>query len=96
MSLAAGHLFGYSSSTKVELSDATVRGVQAILSKGGSESLSAFVDHAVRQRLLSEAIREAWRANAGADPREVSQLVDEDLEEVRALRTPRQPDAGRL
>jgi len=80
---------------KIELPDETVRGVQAVLSKGRSETLSEFVDNAVQQRLLSEAIREAWRFNTGADPREVSQLVDEELDAVRALRTLRRPDAGR-
>lgn len=80
---------------KIELPDATVRGVQAVLSKGRSESLSEFVDNAVRQRLLSEAIHEAWRLNTGANPSEVSQLVDEELDAVRALRMSRRPDAGR-
>jgi Arc/MetJ-type ribon-helix-helix transcriptional regulator len=80
---------------KIELPDDTVRGVQAVLSKGRPESLSEFVDNAVRQRLLSEAIRESWRANTGADPDKVSRLVDEEVDAVRALRTSRRPDAGR-
>jgi Arc/MetJ-type ribon-helix-helix transcriptional regulator len=80
---------------KIELPDDTVRGVQAVLSQGRPESVAEFVDRAVRQRLLSEAIREAWRLNTGADPDEVAKLVDEELDAVRSFRTPRRPDAGR-
>ncbi|MGL4514395.1 MAG: hypothetical protein ACRCT8_15005 [Lacipirellulaceae bacterium] len=80
----------------IELPEQTVRSVEAVLSTGRvAESLPEFVDTAVRQRLLSGAIAEAWRLNAGADPDEVARLVDEEVEAVRSQPRRRTPDAGR-
>lgn len=86
---------GYPWSMKIELPEQTVRSVEAVLSTGRvAESVPEFIDTAVRQRLLSGAIAEAWRLNAGADPDEVARLVDEEVDAVRSQARRRTPDAG--
>lgn len=55
-----------------------------LASRGGKKGdLSRFVEDAVNREVLRQTVREIREANANVDPREIEQLVDEALEEVR-------------
>ena len=55
-----------------------------LASRGGKKGdLSRFVEAAVNREVLRQTIREIHERNADLDPREVQELVDEELAEIR-------------
>ena len=59
-----------------------------LASRGGKKGdLSRFVEDAVNRAVMREMVQEIWEANADLDPQEVERLVDEELREVRKVRS---------
>jgi hypothetical protein len=84
-----------SGSMQIELSDQTIRDVQALLAKRGEGvDVSAFVDRTLQRALFFETVREVKQQNAGVDPAKLDQLIDEAVEAVRAKRKGTNPDAN--
>lgn len=80
---------------QIELSDQTIRDVQALLAKRGEGvDVSAFVDRTLQRAVFFETVREVKQQNAGVDPAELDQLIDEAVEAVRAERKGTNPDAN--
>lgn len=68
--------------------DRTDRAVRIVLARSGGKKgdLSRFVDAAVRQRVLDLTIAEVKRRNADLDPQEILDLIDTEVDAVRAGR----------
>ena len=82
---------------QIELSDQTIRDVQALLAKRGERvDVSAFVDRTLQRALFFETVREVKRQNAGVDPDELDRLIDEAVEAVRSDRKVMNPDVDVL
>jgi len=61
-----------------------------LAARGGRKgALSRFVEQAVNREVLRETVLDIQERNAGADPAEVEQLVEEELAEVRRARSGR-------
>jgi len=59
-----------------------------LASRGGKKGdLSRYVEDAVNRQVLREMVEEIWEANADLDPEEVERLVDDELREVRKVRS---------
>jgi hypothetical protein len=72
---------------QIELSDQTVRDVEAMLAKRGENGdVSQYIDRTVQRALFFDTVREVKRQNAGVDPAELDLLIDEALVAVRAGR----------
>ena len=55
-----------------------------LATRGGRKGdLSRFVEQAVNREVLRETVRDIQKRNAGADPAEIEQLIEEELGEVR-------------
>jgi post-segregation antitoxin (ccd killing protein) len=55
-----------------------------LASRGGRKGdLSRFVEEAVNREVLRATVREVQARNADADPAEIQQLVDDELEDIR-------------
>jgi hypothetical protein len=80
---------------QIELSDQTIRDVQALLAKRGEGvDVSAFVDRTLQRALFFETVREVKQQNIGTHPDELDRLIDEAVEAVRAERRGTRPDAN--
>ena len=66
----------------------TDRTVRAFLARNGGKKgdLSRFVDEAVRRRVFDLTVRQVKDWNAGYDPQEILELVDDEVDAVRAGR----------
>ena len=66
----------------------TDRAVRTFLARTGGKKgdLSRFVDEAVRRRVLELTVREIKERNAESDQREILELIDEEVDAVRAAR----------
>ena len=80
---------------QIELSDQTIRDVQALLAKRGEGvDVSGFVDRTLQRALFFETVREVKQQNAGVDPAKLDQLIDEAVEAVHAERKGTRIDAN--
>lgn len=80
---------------QIELSDQTIRDVQALLAKRGEGvDVSTFVDRTLQRALFFETVREVKRQNIGTHPDELDRLIDEAVEAVRAERRGTRPDVN--
>ena len=68
--------------------ESTDRAVRTVLARTGGKKgdLSRFVDAAVRQRVLDLTIAEVKQRNADLDPQEILELIDTEVDAVRAGR----------
>lgn len=72
---------------QIELSDQTVRDVQAMLAKRGTNgNVSQYIDSTLQRALFFETVREVKRQNADVDPEQLDRLIDEAVEAIRAER----------
>ncbi len=80
---------------QIELSDQTIRDVQALLAKRGEGvDVSTFVDRTLQRALFFETVREVKQQNTGTDPDELDRLIDEAVEAARADRRGTHPHAN--
>jgi hypothetical protein len=79
-----------SGSMQIELSDQTIRDVQALLAKRGEGvDVSAFVNQTLQRAVFFETVREVKRQNEGVDSLELDRLIDEAVADARSeLRGP--------
>ena len=72
----------------ITISERTDRMVRAFLSRNGVKKvdLPRFVDEAVRRRVFELTVQQVKDRNAGYDPQEILELVDDEVDVVRAVR----------
>ncbi len=72
----------------LSIPEETDRTVRTYLARTGLKkgSLSTFVDEAVRSRVFELTVRRVKANNADADPEELTRLIDEAVDWVRADR----------
>ena len=73
----------------LSVSDETDRAAKTLLARtGGAESdLSRLVDEAVRRHVLDVTVREVKNRNACRDPKDLLDLIDEEVAATRAGRS---------
>ena len=73
----------------LSIPEKTDRAVRTYLARTGGKKgdLSRFVDEAVRRRLLDFTVRQVKDRNAGHDQQEILDLIDEEVDAVRAGRS---------
>lgn len=71
------------------VSEKTDRAVRTYLARTGGKKgdLSRFVDDAVRRRVLDLTVRQVKDRNAGYDQQELLDLIDDEVDAVRAGRS---------
>ena len=72
----------------LSISEQTDRAVRTFLARTGGKKgdLSRFVDEAVRRRVLDLTVRQIKDRNAGQDQQAILDLIDEEVDAVRAGR----------
>ena len=72
----------------ITISEETDRTVRTFLARNGSRKgdLSRFVDEAVRRRVFDLTVQQVKDRNAGHDQQEILELVDDEVDAVRAGR----------
>jgi len=72
----------------LDISEKTDRTLRRYIDRVGGESddLSAFADEAVRGRLFDLTVNEVKDQNADRDPEQMLDLIDQQLDSVRANR----------
>ena len=72
----------------LSISEQTDRAVRTFLARTGGkkEDLSRFVDEAVRRCVLDLTVRQIKDRNAGQDQQAILDLIDEEVDAVRAGR----------
>lgn len=72
----------------ITIPEETDRTVRAFLARNGGKKggLSRFVDEAVRRRVFDLTVQQVKARNAGYDPQEILELVDDEVDAVRAGR----------
>ena len=72
----------------ITIPEETDRMIRAFLArKGGKKGdLSRFVDEAVRHRMFELTVQQVKNRNAGYDQQEILELVDDEVDAVRAGR----------
>ena len=73
----------------LSISDETDRVVRAFLARSGGrqDDLSRFVDDAVRRRVLDLTVREVKDRNVRYDQQDLLDLIDEEVDAARAVRS---------
>lgn len=73
----------------IVIPESTDRAVRTLLARTGGKKgdLSRFVDSAVRQRVLDLTVAEVKERNAGLDQQEILDLIDTEVDAVRAGRS---------
>ena len=72
----------------ITIPEETDRMVRAFLARNGGKKgdLSRFVDEAVRRRVFELTVQQVKDRNAGYDQQEILELVDDEVDAVRAGR----------
>jgi hypothetical protein len=72
----------------LSIPDETDRTVRTFLARGGLKKgdLSRFVDQAVRRQVFALVVRDIKERNADANLKELTELIDEAVGQVRARR----------
>ena len=72
----------------ITIPEETDRTVRAFLARNGGKKgdLSRFVDEAVRRRVFDLTVQQVKDRNAGHDQQEILELVDNEVDAVRAGR----------
>lgn len=72
----------------LSIPEETDRTVRAFLARNGARKgdLSRFVDEAVRRRVLDATVRDVKERNARTDGQAILDLIDEEVDAVRAGR----------
>ncbi len=72
----------------ITIPEVTDRTVRAFLARNGGKKgdLSRFVNEAVRRHVFDLTVRQVKDWNAGYDPQEILELVDDEVDAVRAGR----------
>ena len=72
----------------ITIPEKTDRMVRAFLARNGGKKgdLSRFVDEAVRRRVFDLTVQQVKDRNAGYDQQEILELVDDEVDAVRAGR----------
>ena len=72
----------------ITIPEETDRTVRAFLDRNGGKKgdLSRFVDEAVRHRVFELTVRQLKDRNVRYDPQEILELVDDEVDAVRAGR----------
>ena len=72
----------------ITIPEETDRMVRAFLARNGGKKgdLSRFVDEAVRRRVFELTVQQVKNRNAGYDQQEILELVDDEVDAVRAGR----------
>jgi hypothetical protein len=72
---------------QIDLSDQTMRDVEAMLARtGGKANLTEYVDRTLKRAVFFDTVREVKRQNAGIDPQELEDLIDDAVDAVRSDR----------
>jgi hypothetical protein len=70
---------------QVELSDKTIRDLEALLAKRGQNgNVSEFIDRTLQRALFFETVREVKRQNTSVDPQQLDRLIDEAVAAARS------------
>ena len=72
----------------ITIPEETDRTVRAFLARNGGKKgdLSRFVDEAVRRQVFDLTVQQVKNRNAGYDQQEILELVDDEVDAVRAGR----------
>lgn len=73
----------------LSIPEETDRTVRVFLGRNGGKKgdLSRFVDEAVRRRVFDLTVRQVKDRNAGYDQQEILELIDDEVDAVRAGRS---------
>jgi hypothetical protein len=69
---------------QIDIPEQTIRDVQAMLTRQGARAdLPAFIDRTLKRAVFFDTVREVQRQNAGVDPTELQNLINEAVDATK-------------